>query len=262
MVRKLQTEDLAWVSEHYSDSLAKLYALGSMEYSLVYEENHVVKDALLTAKSDFDGAKGVYIYSRQKDEMQNSLIQSDLLNALEKDAATDDLSFIFTAYCDSEPYKASGFKAAFPMRKMKRNFKRNLWAVADFDTITANKLPILREKYIKSAYASPLKGGYASMMTGMYNKGAITAENYGAYAIMYRLETELLITELYAKDDAAAMHLIEAAGDNYARETATILLSCENEVFMGEGEKYHGGLIKTIGKCPNADLSYNGMLIK
>lgn len=123
-------------------------------------------------------------------------------------------------------------------RVLTREIKRNLWAKADFDTVTAKKLIQHREKYIKEKYVKLSVQQTAALMTFLYSQGISSAETEKAYALYFRTPDSLAVAELYAETDVDAWFLLEAMADHEGRNTAQLILSENNTIFAGEGKRF------------------------
>ena len=256
MIRTIQMQDMPRLQT--SQNAIDFLAMPSAADSMVYEENGQICGVLPAMRVLFADTIGLYLgeyisLTNDAPSMRKAVITELLLIAQTKGYA-----FVITENSDAV-YESLGFSAAFPLRRFTRAIKRNLWAQADFDTITAKKLPLLRKKYIQEPFVEPEHDGYIQMITQFYQNGAISSENDGAYAVFYRTENELLVTELAAESELAAVQLLESAGDRYARDKATLILGAENLLFAGEGKRYAGGAIKTFGNCPDAQFAYLGI---
>ena len=121
------------------------------------------------------------------------------------------------------------------MRRVDRNIRRNLWAQANFDSITAVRLGQLREKYAPNAVLLP-QNGLVAEIHAMYSHGATTVETDKGYGVFFEKGDILEFTELFAQSDFDAELLLEAARERTGLEKAQIVLSENSEICLGDGQ--------------------------
>lgn len=141
------------------------------------------------------------------------------------------------------------------VRVLARDIKRNLWAKAEFDTITARKLCQYREKYISEKYPQLSLEQTAALLTCLYSQGITSAETSKAYALYFRTADSLRVVELYAQSDVDAWFLLEAMADHEGRSKAQLILSENNTIFAGEGKRVN------YASYTNAQIENNNIYI-
>ncbi len=132
-------------------------------------------------------------------------------------------------------WKKQKFVPYVRLRRVDRSIRRNLWAQANFDSITAARLGQLREKYAPNAVFLP-KNGLVAEILAMYSHGATTVETDKGYGIFFEKGDILEFTELFAQSDYEAQLLLEAARERTGLEKAQILLAENGEICLGEGQ--------------------------
>lgn len=221
-----------------------------------FKENEKIISIVCAANVSSNGKNGHYLFGGATvPEFQNNGYFTQVLTFAKSNLKGD---FIFVLQNEhDEFYKKLGFENAFAMRKTSREIKRNLWAVAEFDTVTAKKLSTLRQKYILNNFIIPEKP--TALLTGLYSQGITSAETSNAYALYYRQKETLEVVELYAETDNDAMYLLEAMANHEGRNFANIFLSNDNTVFAGEGRKFFAGM--ACGNFENLKNIYQGPMI-
>lgn len=133
-------------------------------------------------------------------------------------------------------YEKFGYQTVFYRRALRRSVRNNLWAQADFDTITAPRLTQLRERFFHMDFVAFAQNPHAAMVQDLYTGGATTVETEGGYGVFFKTKDDVLeFKELAATDSAAANRLLEAARQQTGCAQALVYLPLESEVYLGEG---------------------------
>ena len=106
--------------------------------------------------------------------------------------------------------REKGFERAFALRCLPRSVSRNLWAQAEFDTVTAKKLCELRARFWPDTVQLPPER-MAVVLGDLYARGATLVSSDQGYGVYFRSEDTLYFVEMMAEDDRAAEKLMEAA---------------------------------------------------
>lgn len=158
-------------------------------------------------------------------------------------------------------YAARGFEPAFSLRTVRRTIRRNLWAVADFDTITGVRFSQVRRRFAPDAVQLP-DAAMTGQILQLYSKGATTVETSRGYGIYFEEGDTLRFVELFADSDADAQLLLEAARDRTGCERATITLAGTSELFLGEGQARPYGMASFWAEKPELYQSYMNLMLE
>ncbi len=158
-------------------------------------------------------------------------------------------------------YQQQQFVRAFGLRSLARPIRRNLWAQAEFDNVTAKALMELRQQYVPNSVRLNLQG-MSMELTGLYSAGATIVNTEEAYGI-YFVEDEdtLRFIELFAKSDEAAQLLLEAAREKERAAQARITLGETQELFQGMGQTQEYGMIRFLGQPFAVEESYMRLMM-
>lgn len=157
-------------------------------------------------------------------------------------------------------WQQQGFEPYFTLRRLRRSIRRNLWAQAQFDSITAARFAQLREKYCPQAVAVQQPAWVAQVMQ-MYSKGATTVETEHGYAVYFEKGETLEFVELFARSDYDAQFLMEAARERTGVEQAEITLPENSEICLGEGVREVCGMANFWAVQPPADGGYMRLML-
>ncbi len=144
-------------------------------------------------------------------------------------------------------YAARGFEKAFGLRRLERPIRNNLWAQADFDSVTAKGWEALRRRWAPQSVM--LNGaGYIMALTDLYSGGVTTVETDEGYGFYFQQGDTLRFVELFAEGDRAAEKLMEAARQKTGAGRAVITLGQGQNLFLGEGAPQDYGMIDFWGQ--------------
>ncbi|MEG2192896.1 MAG: GNAT family N-acetyltransferase [Oscillospiraceae bacterium] len=226
---------------------------------LVKEEEQVASMLMAIGDVKVKNKNGFYLYSactarwaREKGYMHR-LIEYALQDQKEKGRE----------FCILQPanlklfdfYQTLGFTTKTYLRKCNIEIKRNLWAKADFDIVTATRFPDLREKMCEDTLVHFDAKGYVKLAEYLYTFGGSTAESKEAYGVYYIEGGALIVKELFATSTPYAIQLLQAIREKTGFEKATVYLSKGSNLFLGEGEIVPHCAIKGL----EADLYANLM---
>ncbi|MDD3429598.1 MAG: GNAT family N-acetyltransferase [Oscillospiraceae bacterium] len=209
--------------------------------------------------------KGVYLYGvNTKKEMRGQGIMKGLLLHIHKECAKAGIVFSVLIPAEEslfEWYGSFGYETMFTRRTLTRLIKRNIWAQADFDTVTAKKLEQLRKQFIKKNYIDHTAKGYESIVFEMYSGGASSVVNSFGYGIYYKNKDMLTFIELFSQNDVFAEQLIEAARERTGCEKAQVILPQGSTLFLGEGKFAPYGMLKYLDEPFRLDEPYMGLMM-
>ncbi len=145
-------------------------------------------------------------------------------------------------------YEKHNFSKAFPMRTLKREIQRNLWAQAEFDSVTAKALLALRETYCPNAVMLPLPQMIV-VLGNLYAQGITIVSSKGGYGLYTRKGKTLYFLELQTENDREAMRLMEAAREKEVfAEEAVITVGATQTMFLGEGVQSDYAMVRFLGE--------------
>lgn len=157
-------------------------------------------------------------------------------------------------------YEKRGFQKAFGRRVIERKVRHNLWAQADFDTVTAKHWQALRASYMPQGVTLTGAGAVA-VLTDLYSLGATIVSAEGGYGIYFTKGQTMRFIELFAEGDRAAERLMEAARERERAEQAVITLGAAQSLFLGEGTAQDYGMIRFLGQPFDVSESYMGNML-
>ncbi|MDO5602562.1 MAG: GNAT family N-acetyltransferase [Oscillospiraceae bacterium] len=158
-------------------------------------------------------------------------------------------------------YQKRGYETAFYLRRFQCEIKNNLWAAAQFDTVTLRDFLSLRQKWVgENGVLLPRKAAGA-VLKDLYSSGASTiAAEYG-YGVYFIEKDELFFEELFARDDHAAALLLEAARQHTGCERARGLLSSGSTLLPGTGSLEPFGMICYLEKAFSVQDAYMNLML-
>ena len=130
---------------------------------------------------------------------------------------------------------------------LRRAIPNDLWAQAEFDTVTAKGLQALRARYAPGAVTLNDKG-VAAVLTDLYSGGITTVATDHGYGLFFKKGDTLRFIELFADSDRAAETLLKAARQKTGAGQAVVELGAEQTLFLGEGTPGDYGMIRFFGQ--------------
>lgn len=197
------------------------------------------------------GRKGAYYYGlTTRPECRGKGVMTDLMNAAGEELARRGAAFAALIPAGAplfDFYARRGFEKAFSKRVLRRAVRNNLWAQAEFDTVTVKGLQLLRQKYAPNAVELNAKG-YTAVLTDLYSMGVTSVCTDHGYGLFFKKGNEMRFVELFADSDHAAETLLEAARQKTGAETALLELGESQTLFLGEGAPRDYGMIRFFGQ--------------
>lgn len=207
---------------------------------------------------------GAYFYAIATAPAQRGKgIMSGLIEHACTELARQGASFVTLAPASAELfgfYEKRGFQKAFGRRVIERRVRHNLWAQADFDTVTAKHWQALRASYMPQGVALTPAGAVA-VLTDLYSLGATIVSAGDGYGIYFTKGQTMRFIELFAEGDRAAERLMEAARERERAEQAVITLGAAQSLFLGEGAAKDYGMIRFLGHPFDVSESYMGNMM-
>lgn len=219
--------------------------------TFVAEENGGIAASLCAVPVTLNGMKGAYYYGVCTDEsLRGKGIMTALMEWGKEELAKEGARFIVLIPASEslfEFYKKRGYQKAFSKRVLTRSIPNNLWAVAEFDTVTVKGLDALRKQYAPQSVTF-LPAAQVEILTDLYSGGITTINTEKAYGLYFKKDERLDFIELFAKTDRDAEYLLQAARQKERAEQARIQLGdCQN-LFLGEGTVQDYAMIRYIGE--------------
>ena len=157
-------------------------------------------------------------------------------------------------------YAEQGFVKAFPLREFTVPIRHNLWAQAEFDTVTAKALLQLREQFVPNSLTFDLQR-ISELLRDLYTGGVTTVTTPEGYGLYFVKGETLRFIELFAKSDRDAENLLEAAREKERAEEAQITLGAAQSLFMGAGEEKDYGMIRFLAQPFDVSESYMRLML-
>ncbi len=213
-----------------------------------------------------EGMPGAYLYGLATDPAcQNQGLMTGLLDYAKSQLAMKGRGFgvlVPASASLQEFYAKRGFDPVFRLRRIKNKaISRNLWAVADFDSVTAARLGQLRQKFAPGGVMLP-DAGWLAEIVSLYSQGATTVETDGGYGIYFEEGDTLYFVELLAESDRAAQLLLQAAREHTGLEKAEITLGEHSELLLGEGKLEDYGMAAFWGSQPPLHRAYMRLMLE
>lgn len=157
-------------------------------------------------------------------------------------------------------YQKRGFQKAFGRRRLCRTVRHNLWAQAEFDTVTAKHWQALRGQYMPDS-VTLTPAGAVVVLTDLYSCGLTIVSSPEGYGMYFAKGDTMRFIELFAEGDRAAERLMEAARERERAERAEITLGAEQPLFLGEGTAQDYGMIRFLGQPFDVSGCYMGNML-
>lgn len=272
MYRRAQQTDLPRLVELFvqafgdSDEFAKmaLEQFTGIQNVFVAEQGMQIVASLCAVPVTLGDKKGAYFYAVCSDEQwRGQGIMTGLMKSAQDKLMQEGLQFITlipATECLFDFYAQRGFQKAFSKRVVQRNIRNNLWAVADFDTITANALESLRRKYAPDGVMFG-SSAYKLVLANLYSGGLTTVSTDHGYGLYFKKNDTLKIIELFADSDKDAEYILEAIRQKESIETAAIHLGESQNLFLGEGAVQDYGMIRFLGAGFDLSDSYMRLML-
>lgn len=224
--------------EAYTDFVFDRFA--GLAHTYIAEENGAVIGSVCAVPVSLAGHDGVYIYGvNTREDKRGQGVMDGLLRFVHQQEKMDGKAFALLVPAGKklfDYYEKFGYKTLFYQHIVQRSVRNNLWAQADFDTITAPRLTQLRERFLGTDFVRFAPAAHAAMMQDLYTGGATTVETEGGYGVFFQTsDTKMEFKELAAADQLAANRLLEAARQKTGCEQAIVRLARSSEVYLGEG---------------------------
>lgn len=200
----------------------------------------VVSMLIAMADLEYKHSKGFYLYSAcTLPQYRGKGIMHSLVQYALEDQAKQGRTFCMLKPATEELFgfwAKMGFTNITKIRRCQLEIKKNIWTNAQFDIVTASRFKGLREKFCDEPFVHYTSKGYEKFAYSHYISGGSTAETDDAYAVYYVENGSLRIVELLATSTNHAIKLLQAIREKTGCETATVFLSPQSNLFLGEGK--------------------------
>lgn len=210
-----------------------------LAHTYVSEQDGAVVASLCAVPVTLGRYQGIYLYGvNTKKEYRSKGIMDVLLRYVHETEKQNGAAFSVLIPASESLfgyYEKYGYQTVFYRHILRRPIRNNIWAQADFDTITAPRLNMLRHRFLEHEIVEFEPSAHAAMMQDLYTGGATTVETEGGYGIFFEMDGTLAFKEFLACDNLAANRLLEAARQHTGCENAALFLPRYSEVYLGEG---------------------------
>ena len=230
------------------------------EIYLIKENNEIA--AMVNAGVDLYAynKKGFYIYGLATvPQFRNKGYAKQLMEYVEKKKFSEDYDFILTQPAGErlfEFYRNMGYDNTVYLRKAVIEIKRNIWATAEFDTITSTRFREMRSKYSEDEVVHFSKEGYEKFTEYVYTEGGSTALSKNAYCLYFENKEKIIVRDLFADSTPYALQLLQAVRERTGYESAQVLISDNSQLFLGEGTKEPVYLIRGLDEDVYVNLMF------
>lgn len=262
-------EDLQQIKEMWvqifkdSDSFAQFAAniCPAQEIYLIKEDDRIASMVIAGIDLFACGKKGFYIYGlATQPQYRCRGYAKQLLDYVWKTKAENGYQFAVAQPASEslfDYYKGLGFNNVISLRRATIDIKRNIWAKASFDTVTASRFKDIRSSFSENEVVHFSKEGYEKFAEYVYTEGGSTAENDKAYCLYFEQGDKLVVRDMFAANTQQAMLLLQAVRERTGKETAEIQLSQSSQLFLGEGRLYPHSLVKNLDEELYANLMFD-----
>ncbi len=241
-----------------------LSKFAGIENVFLAQDGDAIIASLCAVPVTLQGRKGAYYYGVcTRPDQRGKGVMSALMDFTRQQLAQRGWQFAVLIPASQSLfgfYQQRGFEKAFGLRRFERPIRRNLWAQADFDTVTAKGLEALRRQYAPDSVFLN-NAGFILVLTDLYTLGGTIVSNQDGYGIYFKKDDTLEFVELFAEGDRAAEKLMEAARDKTGAERAVVTLGAQQNLFLGEGAPVDYGMIQFFGQPFDVQESYMRLML-
>jgi len=231
------------------------------EIYLVKENDEIASMVVAGVDLAAYGKKGFYIYGLcTLPKYEGKGFATQLINYVCEHKFSDGYQFAVAQPAQQslfDYYKKLGFDNTTYLRKGQINVKKNLWATASFDTVTASRFKEIRSKYAEDEIVHFSSKGYEKFAEYIYSEGGSTAENDGAYCLYFEASDKIVVRDLFAKSSHHALGLLQAVRERTGKEEFELQLSQNSQLFLGEGKLVPHCLVKNLNREVYANLMFD-----
>lgn len=258
-VLKQMWTDIFHDSDKFADFAVNICS--TEEIYLVKENDEIASMVVAGIDLTVSGKKGFYIYGLcTLPKYEGKGFATQLMNYVCEQKFADGYQFSVAQPAQEslfDYYKKLGYNNVTYLRKGQITVKKNLWATADFDTVTAGRFKEIRSRYAEDDVLHFDAKGYEKFAEYIYSEGGSTAENDGAYCLYFEKGDTILVRDLFAKSSQHALKLLQAVRERTGKEIFEIQLSKNSQLFLGEGKITPHCVVKNLDKEVYANLMFD-----
>ena len=262
--KDLSTLKQMWVSifkdsENFADFALNI--CDTEEIYLVKENDEIASMVIAGVDLYAYGKKGFYIYGLcTQPKYEGKGFATQLMNYVCDTKLSSGYDFAVAQPAQEslfDYYKKLGFDNVTYLRKGQITVKKNLWATASFDTVTAGRFKEVRNKYSEDEIVNFSPKGYEKFAEYVYSEGGSTAENDNAYCLYFENDEKITVRDMFARTSQDALKLLQAVRERTGKEIFELQLSQSSQIFLGEGKLVPHCLVKNLNKELYANLMFD-----
>lgn len=265
MVRLMQTEERAQVGALWGTRCRSARRLLDSQAACevyVEEQDDVIRAAVMAVPVTLRDKQGYWLHGLCG-SIEEPLLAGLVRAACEDQAARGAQFGVVSAAAGEHAalFAGCGFEPAFPLRRVERTVRRNVWSHAEFDVFPPKSLIEMRGRFCADSVL-PAPRVLGALLTELYTEGVTIVANEKGYGLYFRVDDTLHFIELMAENDRAAEVLMEAARiKEMIVEKAVLTLGEEQMLYAGEGAPMTQGMIRFEAGRFDVEKSYIGMLL-
>ncbi len=272
MLRRAQAEDLARIAQlraaarRETPEQAAAWARDVIGYKdlLVLQQAPPAIDVVLALVPVYSGTRrGVWLAGAYAAPQADAAAARNFADAALRACAARGYTFAVAAppgAAARQQYAELGFRPAFALRRMERVIPQNLWAQAEFDTVTVRRLQELRLHYRPGSVVFPEKT-MAGILHRLYASGLTIVSTPRAYGLFYTAAEQMRFVELQADNDHSADILLQAARNHTGLTAATLFLAETQSLYLGQGKRCPYGMLRPLAKpFSTAEMYFRALL--
>ena len=235
-------------SVEYSDFVFDSFA--GVDKIFLIEDSGEIIAAAAAIPVTLANKNGVYLYGlNTKEANRGKGVMQSLIEGVHKKSLAQGYDFAVLIPASEKLFKyyeKFGYETKVRRRLIQLSIKNNLWAVAEFDTVTASRLTMLREKHINGSIVTLGDNHHNAMMADLYSGGATTIETEDGYGVFFEIRGVAVFKEFNAKSDSAARYILEAVRQKTRLEEAAIYVEELSELFLGQGDMLSYAMVSPL----------------
>ena len=262
--KDLSTLKQMWVSIFKDSEAFADFALNICDTEEIYlvKENDEIASMVIAGVDLYAyGKKGFYIYGLcTQPKYEGKGYATQLMNYVCDTKLSSGYDFAVAQPAQEsliDYYKKLGFDNVTYLRKGQITVKKNLWATASFDTVTAGRFKDARNKYSEDEIIHFSPKGYEKFAEYVYSEGGSTAENDNAYCLYFENDDKITVRDMFARTSQDALKLLQAVRERTGKEIFDLQLSQNSQIFLGEGKLVPHCLVKNLNKELYANLMFD-----
>lgn len=206
------------------------------------------------------GQPGVYLYAlATAPEWRKGGVMSALMQYAEEAEAQKGARFAALIPA-SEPLYGYYEKRAYTKKVLLRHLKKEVMPQqmdeVDFTPFTPQVFAALRARYIETPYVDFTPERYGEVLADVYESGGLCAQSGEGYAVCFEQRENLVVAEMFAKNDVAAEGLLAGLARKTGKTKTVLTLAQNNNLCEGQGVLRPAGLWKPLWDGFDAQTLY------